>query len=137
MVFLLEVYLNTSFSMLLQRFILPRPVIHKIQAKKHTKTPAFYSLSLLHCSCQRIMVSMEGSSLFRFQRSVLQSSSRGMGYFPGEAGIVKSFCQLNQRSMTRNYSNSGEPVDEEAIHAPKTLYVARKLYTTPKGLDFG
>ena len=36
--FLLEVYLNTSFSMLLQNFSLSRPVIHKIQAKTHKNT---------------------------------------------------------------------------------------------------
>ena len=49
--FLLEVYLNTSFSTLLQNFSLPRPVIHKIQVKTHknTKNTPLYSQSLLHC----------------------------------------------------------------------------------------
>ena len=41
--FLLEVYLNTSFSTLLQNFCLPRPVIHKIQAKPHKNTGILFS----------------------------------------------------------------------------------------------
>ena len=46
--FLLEVYLNTSFSTLLQNFSLPRPVIHKIQVK-HTKTPKTRHCTLKAC----------------------------------------------------------------------------------------